>query len=278
MILLTGGNGQLGTAFRSLLPAARAVARRELDLSRPAGVAATLDAWRPSLLINCAAYTAVDRAEEEEAAAAAINAEAVGVMAAFAATRDIPFVTFSTDYVFDGAGGEPYVESDTPAPINAYGRTKRAGEVLALENHPAGTLLIRTSWLVSGTHPNFIGTMLRLARRGDPFRVVDDQHGCPTIAADLARVTLAALHAGARGLLHLVNPPATTWFDLARATLKTAGMNPDLVEPCPSTDFPRPAARPSYSVLGSERLGKLGLAGLPPWRESLPGVVEMLTR
>jgi len=198
------------------------------------------------------------------------------VMAAYAANAGISFVTFSTDYVFSGDADEPYLESSPPNPMSAYGRSKLVGERAALETNP-DALVIRTSWLVSGTHPNFVATMLRLARDRE-VRVVDDQQGCPTLADDLAAATLESLHAGAGGILHLTNGGITTWYEFAREAVSLAGIDPDRIVPCSTDEYPTPARRPAYSVLGSERRAALGIKELPAWRESLPAVVEGLTR
>lgn len=274
MILVTGGSGQLGTAFKELLPGAWYPTREELGLTTAESIENVLEERAPDAIINCAAYTAVDAAEDDEDTANLMNALVVGVMAAFCAKRGIPFVTYSTDYVFPGTGTEPYVESSPTDPINAYGRSKRNGEILALV-HPT-SLVIRTSWLISGTNPNFVATMLRLAATRDELAVVADQRGCPTVAADLAAGTLRAMEAGAYGLLHLTNQGATTWYELARTAVAAAGLDPDKVAPCTTADYPTLAARPAYSVLQSERLGDLGIRPLPPWRESLPRVVAGL--
>jgi len=269
--LITGASGQLGTAFRSLLPEAIALPRTGLDLSAPMTLADVLDGLGPALIINCAGYTAVDRAEDEEELATTINSEAVGVMARWCSDRDSRFVTFSTDYVFSGESDRPWVESDPVDPISAYGRSKVAGEASAVDT---GGLVIRTSWVVSGTHPNFVATMLRLGQERS-LRVVDDQCGCPTMTDDLAAATLAALDKGVTGLLHLCNQGPTTWYEFARTALETAGIEAE-IEPCATADFPTPARRPRYSVLGSERLAALGLDPLPSWRSSLPATIEQL--
>jgi dTDP-4-dehydrorhamnose reductase len=224
------------------------------------------------MIVNCAAYTAVDRAEQEEAIATVINGAAVGVMAEYAALARIPIVTYSTDYVFPGTSEKSYLESDATAPVNAYGRSKLAGEQLALSSYP-GALVIRTSWVISGTHPNFVATMLRLASEQEELNVVDDQMGCPTIASDLAAATAQALSVGASGVVHLTNQGATTWFHLARAAVNLAGRDSNKIRPCTTAEFPTPAARPAFSVLGSERREPLGIDALPHWRSSLPSVV-----
>ncbi|MEX0826784.1 MAG: dTDP-4-dehydrorhamnose reductase [Acidimicrobiia bacterium] len=278
MILVTGGSGQLGSAFRRLLPGASFPSRRQLDLTQPGTIGEAVAALAPTSIINCAAYTVVDEAEDDEEMAFAVNAVSVGVLARLAAERSLPFVTFSSDYVFDGRGDRPYVESDPTSPANAYGRSKEAGEQLALEAHP-GALVVRSSWLISATHPNFVDTILRLAGEGaGELRVVDDQFGCPTIADDLAGAVLGAVDAETTGLLHLTNQGETTWFGLARAAVGFAGLNPERVVPVSSAEYPRRAARPAYSVLRSERLAGLGLDPLPPWEASLLPLVAGLQR
>lgn len=273
MILVTGGTGQVGTAFRKILPDADYPGRAALDLADPAGVGEYLALTSPDGIINCGAYTAVDAAEENEALATCVNGASVGVMARYAADHGIPFVTFSTDYVFKGNATEPYLESSPTDPLNAYGRSKLAGEVAALENSDA--LVIRTSWVISGTHPNFVATMLRLAAERD-LEVVDDQVGCPTCVDDLAPAALAAFEGGTTGIVHLTNEGVTTWFELARAALALAGLDPERITPIPTSGYPTPAARPAYSVLGSERRSELGMAPLPSWPDSLPAVVAAL--
>ncbi|MET0566985.1 MAG: dTDP-4-dehydrorhamnose reductase [Acidimicrobiia bacterium] len=272
-IAVLGGGGQLGTAFTRLLgDDANGLSHADLDLTRLDDIAPTLDALDPSVVINCAAYTAVDRAEEEEGLATTINTVAVGVLAEWAAHRSRPMLTFSTDYVFDGLADRPYVESSPTSPINAYGRSKLLGESLAVDQ---GTLVVRTSWVISGSHPNFVATILRRVREHD-LRVVDDQRGNPTVAADLARVSYAALRSGASGLLHLTNQGETTWYELARTSVGLADLDVSRLSPCETQDYPTPARRPAYSVLASERLEGIGLEPLPHWRESIGELVTEL--
>jgi dTDP-4-dehydrorhamnose reductase len=274
-LLLLGRSGQVGSALGELRDDVITPGHRELDLAvlDHDRAQALVSSLRPSAIVNCAAYTAVDAAEDDVATANRVNGTSVGLLAEVAAQAQIPFVTYSTDYVFDGQGSEPYVESSPTDPINAYGASKLIGERLALQANPR-TLVIRTSWVVSGTHPNFVATMLRLAKEGRSLRVVSDQYGCPTVASDLARATLEAMEASATGLLHLTNTGATTWFELARTAVALAGLDPDLIEPCPTEEYPTPARRPAYSVLASERIGDLGMSGLPAWQDSLPEVVK----
>lgn len=265
---MTGAAGQVGTAFRRVLVDATFLTRSDLDLLDIESIPNVIEAYRPSAVVNCAAYTNVDRAESEERLAERINGEAVGALAQSCARLSIPFVTFSTDYVFDGTASIPYVESDRPNPVGAYGTSKRLGERLALAAHP-GTLIVRTSWVISATHDNFAATILRLARRGS-FKVVDDQRGKPTVAADLAAATTVALERGLTGVLHLANEGETTWYGLASAAVHDAGLDPSLVEPCTTDEFPTPAKRPPYSVLGTDREDA---PQMPPWASSLPPLV-----
>lgn len=273
--LITGGTGQVGSALRALVSDADAPGRGLLDLSEPAGIVPYLDAHRPTAILNAAAYTAVDRAEEEEELATTVNGTSVGVLAEWAARHEVPFLTFSTDYVFDGTSPAPYPEDHPVDPINAYGRSKAAGEAAALEANP-DALIVRTSWVISGTHPNFVATIVRIARERT-LSVVDDQWGCPTINTDLAAAAVGALRAGATGILHLANQGPTTWFRLARAAVEHAGIDPGRVSPCATADYPTPARRPANSVLVSTRLGALGLPPLPPWTAGLPALVRRLT-
>lgn len=275
MILVIGAAGQLGTAFRSRLEhSGTYLDRSMLDLAEPGAAEDAIVSLRPSVVINCAAYTAVDLAEEQEALATAINATAVGEMASASSKVNARFVTYSTDYVFDGTNPNPYVESDPTAAINAYGRSKLAGEHLALRANPE-SLVIRTSWVISGTHRNFASVMLDLIGNG-VVDVVDDQRGRPTLVADLVAATLDSVEVGAKGVLHLANDGVTSWYELARTIASLAGLEPDLVHPVSSSNFPTAAARPRNSVLNSERLKGLGVAPLPDFHSALEEAVSQL--
>ena len=276
MIVVTGPTGQLGTAFGRLLEGreVRNLSETELDFKHLEEIPRALAAIGPSMVINCAAYTAVDAAEEDEGTARIVNATAVGALAAACADIGARFVTFSTDYVFDGTSADGYVESDRPNPMSAYGRTKLEGERLALDRNP-DALVVRTSWLLSGTHANFAATMIELIGRG-PVRVVDDQRGRPTLVDDLARATVDAVGRGATGILHLANEGITTWYGLAREVASIAGLDPERVTPCSTDEFPRPAPRPADSVLNSERLAELGIDPMPPYQPSLAAAVKQL--
>jgi dTDP-4-dehydrorhamnose reductase len=185
-------------------------------------------------------------------------------------------VTFSTDYVFDGTQVEGYVEPDSPSPINAYGRSKLLGERLAIEANP-DTLLVRTSWLLSGTHPNFAQTMLSLLSEGD-VSVVNDQFGHPTFVDDLVPAVLEALELGALGTLHLTNSGTASWYELAREIAAIADIDPERVRPCATEDYPSRASRPRTTILDSERLDILGLKPMPNYRGSLVSAVDALLK
>jgi dTDP-4-dehydrorhamnose reductase len=276
VIVVLGANGQLGQAFlRKLGHDCRPVERDELDLANLTAIEPWMRRAAPDLVINCAAYTAVDDAETDVDAARTVNALAVGALAQATARHRSGLVTFSTDYVFDGERQTSYVESDEPNPINVYGETKLQGERLGLTAHP-GALVVRTSWLLSSVHGNFLTKILGLLTQG-PVTVVDDQFGTPTFVDDLAQATLDAIAVGASGILHLTNQGATTWFQLARGIAEAAGFEPDLVQPQSSLALDRPARRPRNSVLRSERLPTLGLSELPSYTERIHAAVADAT-
>ena len=275
MIAILGASGQMGSAFVRLLgERAIPVMRSDLDLANPLAVGPWMDHLGPGLIINCAAYTAVDAAESDIEAARLVNATTVGTLARESARHNATFVTFSTDYVFDGSKETGYVESDDPGPLSVYGVTKLEGENLALEANPE-SLVIRTSWLLSGTHSNFATRMLDLMAEGE-LEVVDDQRGRPTIVDDLARTTMHCIEAKATGILHLANQGVTTWFRLAQQIALLAGLDPHRVTPSATDDVARPARRPANSVLDSELLEILGVTALPPYHESLAPLVARL--
>jgi dTDP-4-dehydrorhamnose reductase len=268
VIAVLGASGQLGSAFvRLLADRCLPVTRDELDLADLGAIEPWVGTTKPSALINCAAYTAVDQAETDPDAARTLNALAVGKLAQAAVRHEAAFVTFSSDYVFDGQKDSGYVESDLPSPLSVYGRTKLEGERLALEAHP-GALLVRTSWLLSTTHRCFLTTMLDLLAQGE-VNVVDDQRGRPTFVEDLAAAVMKAVDEHASGILHLTNSGETTWFGLAREIATLAGLDPDLVKPISSADLNRAARRPANSVLNSERLDLIGLIPLPDYLATL---------
>jgi dTDP-4-dehydrorhamnose reductase len=272
--LITGAAGMLGRDLS--VAAARAghdvvaLSRQELDVADAGAVrAAVLDA-RPEAVVNCAAWTDVDGAESDEAAATRVNGDGAGHVAAAAAAAGAYAVQLSTDYVFDGRDPGGYDESAPPAPLSAYGRSKLAGERAVSAAAPAGSAIVRSSWLF-GTHGrNFVDTILRLAGEREELRVVDDQRGCPTFTGHLAPALVAIAERRPTGVLHVAAAGACSWFELARAALEEAGIDTP-VRPCATADFPRPAPRPACSVLRSTRGEAPALA---PWREGVRAYVS----
>lgn len=254
----------------------------ELDITDPDAVAALCRAEAPGLVINCAAYTAVDQAEADAETAYAVNATGPAVLAGATARSAIPLIHISTDFVFFGDGSHPLTEDDAPAPRGVYACSKRAGE-LAIEDAGGQWLTVRTSWLYGAHGKNFPATMVRLAAERDELNVVDDQCGSPTYARDLAEA-LWRLHAvGARGYVHFSNTGACTWYDLAVAAiaeardqgLLDAGRQPQ-VHPVTTAEFPRPAPRPAYSVMSTAKYARLAGAPPRPWREGLHNFIAEL--
>lgn len=268
--LITGSAGMLGSDIVSALEGrdVTALSRSDLDITDAAAVAEATQGF--DVIINTAAYTRVDDAETDEAAALAINGTAVGHLARAAASHGATLVHFSTDYVFDGEGTSPYGEYDAIGPRSAYGRTKAHGERLALEANGDRTHIIRTAWLYGEHGSSFPATMLRLAGERDTLRVVDDQVGQPTWTADLAAQTVALLDSGIpEGIWHGTNSGHGSWFDFARAVFENAGLDPERVTPTDSSQFARPAPRPAYSVLGHDGWAAAGLKPLRDWRQAL---------
>lgn len=268
-ILLIGRNGQVGWELARLLPALgelRATAREDLDLADADAVRRAVREARPELIVNAAAYTAVDKAESEPELAMRINGIAPGVMAEEAKRAGALLVHYSTDYIFDGAKRAAYVEDDAPAPLNAYGRTKLAGE-LAIRESGCRHLILRTSWVYGPRGRNFYLTIAAKAAKGEPLRVVDDQRGVPTSSRFLAEQTLALLARDTSGSLHLVPGGETTWFGFAREIVQLK-RSPSEVRPIRSGEFPAAARRPANSVLDNRKAAAL-LGPLPQWKELL---------
>ena len=275
-ILLTGPTGQVGSALLDTLPSLGEVLpadRSNLDLSRPDSIRAAVRAARPDVIVNAAAYTAVDSAETEEALAFRVNRDGPAILAEEAAKLGALLVHFSTDYVFDGEKSAPYVETDAPDPLNAYGRSKLAGE-RAIQASGCRHLIFRTSWVYSITGKNFLVTMLRLARDGQPVRVVDDQRGAPTSSRMIAAATAEALTKLGEhpGLYHMSAAGRTTWCGFARTIFREAGI-PAQVVPIASSDYPTPARRPRNSVLDNGLLVTNGIR-LPAWESGLQEVLS----
>jgi dTDP-4-dehydrorhamnose reductase len=284
-ILLTGITGQVGYPLQHLLTSVGqviGVGRSQLDLSQPDAIRRTVEDVQPDLIVNAAAYTAVDKAETEFELATAINGTAPTVLATAAQEREIPIIHISTDYVFDGQKNTPYLETDATNPVNAYGRSKLMGEEGVLE-HCDRAYIFRTAW-VYGTHGhgNFVKTMLRLGAEREELRVVVDQVGAPTHARDLATaiqtfataLTLDPATAPAPGLYHYTNSGAISWYDFAIAIFEEAKLvglplNIQQVIPIATAEYPTPAKRPAYSVLSTKKVAAV-LEHYPPhWRQSL---------
>lgn len=277
-VLVFGATGQVGRDLARQAPGAVCLTRAEADLADPAACAAIVAATGARAVINAAAYTAVDRAETEEALAATINAEAPAAMARAAAARGLPFVHLSTDYVFDGAGTGPRLAADPTGPLNAYGRTKLAGErgVLAAGGR---ALVLRCSWVFSAHGANFVTTMLRLGRERPALRVVADQTGGPTPAEAIAAACLR-LAEGLRtgkpaGLYHFAGAPDVTWAGFAREIFRQAGLAVQ-VEDIPTADYPTPARRPLNSRLDCAGLARDHGIARPDWRAGLARVLAEL--
>ncbi|PZS23584.1 MAG: dTDP-4-dehydrorhamnose reductase [Pseudonocardiales bacterium] len=279
-LLVTGANGQLGrdlvaAAARAGITRIHAPGSVELDVTDSAAVSGAISwAGRGTRLvvINAAAYTAVDAAERRGAARAhAVNAQGPANLARACADHRAHLVQVSTDYVFAGDGVEPNRAHDPTVPRTVYGRSKLAGE-LAVLSSGASVHVVRTAWLYGAHGSNFVRTMARMARGPDPVRVVDDQNGNPTWTADLADGLIAlalAVNRVPAGVLHCVNTGATTWFGLARAVFAEVGADPGRVRPCRTAEFPRPAPRPANSVLDTAGWAGAGLPELRHWRAAL---------
>ncbi len=292
-ILVTGACGQLGNEMQ--LQAAQnpqhrwfftdvvsvgegsAFAVSPLDITDPVAIDAFVEANAIDIIVNCAAYTAVDRAEEDEKKASLLNATAPGYLAAAIERRGGQLIQISTDYVFDGTAHIPYTEEQQTCPTSAYGRTKLAGEQAVLAANPSA-MIIRTAWLYSRFGNNFVKTMLRLGRERNELGVIFDQIGTPTYARDLAAVIMAAINQGiVPGIYHFSNEGVCSWYDFARATHRPAAIPTCPVRPRPTAEYPTPAARPHYSVLDKTKIKQTLGIEVPYWEESLRECMESLT-
>lgn len=288
-ILIVGRNGQLARCLRDLavlrgVPAV-ALGRNELDLEVREVVNRTIAAIAPSVIINTAAYTAVDQAESEVTRAFSINRDGAAVLADIAWQRNIPFVHLSTDYVFDGAKQGAYDETDIPAPLNAYGASKLAGEAAVLAAHPLATV-IRSAWIYSPYGSNFVRTMLRLSQTRPIIKVVRDQHGNPTSAFELAAALLQIAERSltddrrkVAGIFHLAAEGAVTWHGFAEAifdSLSRRGLQPPKLEAITTEEYPCAARRPSNSRLDSSKAERAFGIRLPAWRRSLETCLDQL--
>lgn len=283
-ILVTGGSGQVGSAIISIAAArgfdVSAPGRDTLDLGRVDDIVTAIAADDWEAIVNCAAYTAVDKAQSEPERANAVNRVAPGIFASEAARRGIPLIHLSTDYVFDGTKATPYVEDDPVYPLGVYGASKEAGEAAVRAYSPLHAI-IRTAWVVSADGANFINTMLRLANERDEIGVVDDQTGCPTSADDIAQAVLTVtdrLISGAvtRGTWHFVNSGSATWHDLATQIFAAAavqGLKVPKVRPISTAEYPTPARRPVNSRLDTSRFAD-DFGFVPrPWQEAIGDIM-----
>lgn len=279
-LLVFGRNGQVARELQGQGGVVvTALSRAQGDLSNPKACAEAIAATNADAVINAAAYTSVDRAEEEEALASRINGEAPGAMARAAAARGLPFVHISTDYVFDGSGSEPFGVADALGPLSAYGRTKLAGEE-AVRAAGGAYAIFRTSWVVSSHGNNFVKTMLRLGAERDALNIVGDQIGGPTPAADIARTCLVVAHQlrddpRKSGTYHLSGGPDVSWADFARAIFKRSGID-CTVNDIPSSAYPTPAKRPLNSRLDNSRTKEIFGLARPDWGEGLNDILKDL--
>lgn len=302
-ILLTGVNGQVGHELSVFLPQVGRVTsftREQLDLAKPQEIRRVVRSVRPNLIVNSAAYTAVDKAESEEQAARDTNARAPGVLAEEAKRLGSLLVHYSTDYVFDGSKSSPYSEDDPTNPQNVYGRTKLEGE-RAIQESGAAHLIFRTAWIYGSRGRNFFLTILRLATQREELKIVNDQVGAPTSSREIARATAKILKGiysgdqnpsslpGLSGIYHMTAGGETTWFEFARALLERAGKTDHTVPwfaaatnnspltarrvlPIPTREYPTPARRPAYSVLSNAKLDRRFHVQLPHWQSQLESV------
>jgi dTDP-4-dehydrorhamnose reductase len=292
-LYVIGGQGQVARSLREATAGDNDIVfgcaqRPEVDLLRPASIAQALADFRPDIVVNPAAYTAVDKAESEPDQAFALNRDGARAVAGAAANQGVPVIHFSTDYVFDGAKDAPYVESDPVNPRSVYGRSKLEGErAVAAAN--ARHIVLRTSWVYAPFGTNFVRTMLRLASERDQLRVVDDQTGCPTYAPDIAAATIAIAkkvvgegwNPKFAGVTHLAGADALTWYAFANTIVRGAALRGGRavpVNPIATADYPTPAARPANSRLSAARLASVFDVRLPSLEHSLADCLDRLLK
>ena len=285
-VLVTGATGQLGSEvaeeFRRSGQDVIAPGRSELDLSLPSHVATTAMQLQADWVINCAAYTQVDKAESESEQAFIVNRDSPAQLAQAVANYGGRMLQVSTDFIFDGTQRQPYLETDQTNPLGVYGRSKLEGE-LAVRRVLPEAVVLRTAWVYGVRGHNFVKTMLRLAMAGKPLRVVDDQVGTPTWTTDIAAAIVALVAREAAGTFHYTNAGQTSWHGFASAILEEGAragfaVKTAAVSPIPTTDYPTPATRPAYSVLNTEKIRPLLSGSIPDWRDSLKKMLEELYR
>jgi dTDP-4-dehydrorhamnose reductase len=280
--LVTGAGGMLGrdlvSALKCRRETVRGLTREHLDITDEAAVRKAVQAGRPEVVVNCAAWTAVDDAEAHEDAALMVNGHGAGYLAAACADGGARLVHMSTDYVFAGDARRPYSERDTPAPRTAYGRTKLSGERAVLAQLPRTGYVVRTAWLYGAHGRNFIRAMIRLAHERQQVEVVGDQIGQPTWTMDVVGQILALVGSRpAPGIYHATSSGETTWFELAREVFQLLGADPARVRRMASSQYQRPAPRPAYSVLGHQAWTAAGIEPIGDWRVALRQAFPVLT-
>jgi len=275
-VLVTGSNGQLGNSIRKLSPLYPGLEFThididDLDITNEAALLEFIRAGRPAVIINCAAYTAVDKAEQEKDKAFLINADAVKNLAALSRDMGIFLIHISTDYVFDGKASKPYMESDQPNPVSVYAKSKHQGEVNVIESG-CRAMIFRTSWLYSEYGSNFVKTIKRLASEREELKVVSDQIGTPTYAGDLAKVVLEIMSnypvPDKPEIYHYSNEGIISWYEFAKAIIDENHLNCRVL-PIPTTEYPTPAVRPKYSVLSTDKIKQKFGIQIPRWDASL---------
>jgi len=280
-ILVTGSHGMLGTDLMELLKSDSAVRAAgadigEVDITDAVSVEECLELEQPDIVVNCAAYTNVDGSESQEGTARAVNALGPELLARACEARKIRLVHVSTDYVFDGRKTAPYLPDDEPCPLGVYGRSKLAGE-RAVAVNCSNHLIVRTAWLYGAHGPNFVTTVLRLARERDCLRVVSDQVGSPTFAKDLARLLRALALTDAVGITHATNTGSCAWYEFALEIVGLAGLDTP-VQPISTAQYPTPARRPANSVLDCSRTDLLTGIERRHWRDALAEFIDQIER
>ncbi|MDC0407635.1 dTDP-4-dehydrorhamnose reductase [Candidatus Thioglobus sp.] len=293
-ILVTGKNGQLGQSINKIVDTGNGknnyqqdnefifIGREELDLSKKESIASYFDNNNFDVIINCGAYTAVDRAEEEQNLTNQVNHLAVRKLAEIAYKKNIKLIHISTDYVFDGIGGKPYKETDKTNPINVYGKTKLTGEKALQEAMPTNAIIIRTSWLYSEYGNNFVDTMLMLGKERDKLNVVNDQIGSPTYATDLANAILKIIEnknyqtkSPATEIYHYSNKGKVSWYEFAKEIFELADIH-CAVKPITTKQYPTPAKRPKNTLMNKAKIAKTFSVGISDWKESLNTCIAIL--
>lgn len=288
-VLVTGSNGQLGRSLQAIQNRFSDLSfvfleRNQLDLAQLDTIQTVLSAYAFDVLINCAAYTAVDKAESEKDLADAVNHQALTELAKSAKDQDAKIIHFSTDYVFNGCAYKPYLETDTTDPQNVYGSTKLKGEQVLLKSMPENAIVVRTSWVYSEFGNNFVKTMLRLGNERDKLNVIFDQVGSPTYAKDLANAVLQIVmspafqeHKITSQIFHYSNEGVCSWFDFAKAIFELSKCS-CLVSPIETKDYPTPAVRPHYSLMNQAKIKQSYGLEIPYWREALKNCLKELEK